>query len=133
MERLTARGSDSPEQIERRLAAAREELGARDEFPYHVVQRRSGACPAGACSACRYDVSALIKPRLDKLLERVDSHYAVVLVAAKRARQINSYYHNLGEGTFDEYPPPMVETGSKNYLKISLEEIAAGKIKYRYR
>jgi DNA-directed RNA polymerase subunit K/omega len=27
----------------------------------------------------------------------------------------------------------MVETGSKNYLKISLEEIAADKIKYRYR
>jgi hypothetical protein len=27
----------------------------------------------------------------------------------------------------------MVETGSKNYLKISLEEVAAGKIKYRYR
>jgi len=36
VERLTARGSDSPEQIERRLAAAREELEARDEFPYHV-------------------------------------------------------------------------------------------------
>ena len=78
-------------------------------------------------------MSALIKPRLDKLLDRVDSHYAVVLVSAKRARQINSYYHNLGEGTFDEYPPPMVETGSKNYLKIALEEIAAAKIKYRYR
>ena len=133
VERLTARGADSPEQIERRLAAAREELEARDEFPHHVVQRRPGARCGGDCSACRYDVSALIKPRLDKLLERVDSHYAVVLVAAKRARQINSYYHNLGEGTFDEYPPPMVETGSKNYLKISLEEIAAGKIKYRYR
>jgi DNA-directed RNA polymerase subunit omega len=56
-----------------------------------------------------------------------------VLVAAKRARQINSYYHNLGEGTFDEYPPPMVDTGSKNYLKIALEEIAAGKLKYHYR
>ena len=75
----------------------------------------------------------VIKPRLDTLLERVDSHYACVLVAAKRARQINSYYHNLGEGTFDEYPPPMVETSSKNYLKIALEEIAAGKIKYEYR
>ena len=49
-----------------------------------------------------------------------------MLVAAKRARQINSYYHNLGEGTFDEYPPPMVDTGSKNYLKIALEELAAG-------
>ena len=56
---------------------------------------------------------AVIKPRLDKLLEQVDSHYAVVLVAAKRARQINSYYHNLGEGTFDEYPPPMVETARR--------------------
>jgi DNA-directed RNA polymerase subunit omega len=75
----------------------------------------------------------LIKPRLDELLERVDSNYAAVLVAAKRARQINSYYHNLGEGTFDEYPPPMVDTGSKNYLKIALDEVAAGKIKYRYR
>ena len=75
----------------------------------------------------------MIKPRLDTLLERVDSHYACVLIAAKRARQINAYYHNLGEGTFDEYPPPMVETGSKNYLKISLEEVAAGKINYRYR
>lgn len=36
VERLGARGSDSPEQIERRLAAAREELEARDEFQYHV-------------------------------------------------------------------------------------------------
>ena len=36
VERLTARGSDSPEQIERRLAAAREELEARDEFQHHV-------------------------------------------------------------------------------------------------
>ncbi len=75
----------------------------------------------------------MIAPRLDTLLERVDSNYATVIVAAKRARQINSYYHNLGEGTFDEYPSPMVETGSKNYLKIALEEVAAGKINYRYR
>ncbi len=75
----------------------------------------------------------MIKPRLDTLLDRVDSHYACVLVSAKRARQINSYYNNLGEGAFDEYPPPMVDTGSKNYLNIALEEIAAGKIKYRYR
>jgi len=46
-------------------------------------------------------VSAVIKPRLDKLLERFDSIYAVVLLAAKRARQIISYYYYLGEGTFD--------------------------------
>ena len=75
----------------------------------------------------------VISPRIDKLLEHVDSNYASVLVAAKRARQINSYYQNLGEGSFDEFPPPMVETGSKNYLTIALEEIAAGKLKYHYR
>ena len=46
----------------------------------------------------------MISPRIDKLMEQVDSNYASVIVAAKRARQINSYYHNLGEGTFDEFP-----------------------------
>jgi DNA-directed RNA polymerase subunit omega len=75
----------------------------------------------------------MISPRVDRLLEVVDSNYASVVVAAKRARQINSYYHNLGEGTFDEFPPPMVETRSKNYLTIALEEVEAGKIKYHYR
>ena len=75
----------------------------------------------------------MISPRIDKLLENVDSNYASVIVAAKRARQINSYYHNLGEGTFDEFPPPMVETRSKNYLTIALEEVAQGKLKYHYR
>src|SRR5450631_3585838 len=75
----------------------------------------------------------VISPRIDRLLEQVDSNYAGVIVAAKRARQINSYYHNLGEGTFDEFPPPMIETTSKNYLTIALEEVAAGKIKYHYR
>ena len=75
----------------------------------------------------------MINPRLDTLLEHVDSHYACVLVAAKRARQINSYYHNLGEGTFEEFPPPMVDTVSKNYLTIALEEVATGKVAYRYR
>jgi DNA-directed RNA polymerase subunit omega len=75
----------------------------------------------------------MISPRVDRLLDHVDSNYASVIVAAKRARQINSYYHNLGEGSFEEYPPPMVETASKNYLTIALEETAQGKLKYRYR
>ena len=76
----------------------------------------------------------MIKPRVDKLLEQTDSHYAAVVVAAKRARQINSYYHNLGEGGFGEYPPPMVETKpSRDYLSIALEELAEGKLKYEYR
>jgi DNA-directed RNA polymerase subunit omega len=74
----------------------------------------------------------LIKPRLDTLLDRVDSHYAAVIIAAKRARQINAYYQSLGEGGFEDHVPPMVETTSKNYLKIALDELAAGKLEYRY-
>jgi DNA-directed RNA polymerase subunit omega len=92
-----------------------------------------GARDATLSGQPAFERPALISPRIDRLLTHVDSDYASVVVAAKRARQINSYYHNLGEGTFDEFPPPMVETRSKNYLTIALEEVAAGKIKYQYR
>ena len=51
-----------------------------------------------------------------------------MIVAAKRARQINNYHHQLGEGTFDDFAPPLVESRSKNYLTMALEEIAEGKI-----
>ena len=74
----------------------------------------------------------MIHPRIDELLDDVDSRYALVIVAAKRARQINNYHHQLGEGTFDEFPP-LVESRSKNYLTMALEEISEGKIKYTYR
>ena len=73
----------------------------------------------------------MIEPRIDELLGHVDSRYALVIVAAKRARQINNYHHQLGEGTFDELPP-LVESRSKNYLTMSLEEVAEGKLKYKY-
>ena len=75
----------------------------------------------------------MMYPRIDDLLEHVDSRYALVIVAAKRARQINNYHQQLGEGTFDDFPPPLVESRSKNYLTIALEEIAEGKIAYDYR
>jgi len=74
----------------------------------------------------------MIHPRIDELLENVDSRYALVIVAAKRARQINNYHHQLGEGTFDQFLPPLVESRSKNYLTMALEEIQEGKIKYTY-
>jgi len=72
----------------------------------------------------------MINPRIDTMLEKVEPHsrYTLVIVSAKRARQINNYHHQLGEGTFDDFPPPLVESRSKNYLTIALEEIAQGKI-----
>jgi len=74
----------------------------------------------------------VIQPRIDTLLDNVDSRYAIVIVAAKRARQINNYHHQLGEGTFDDNPPPLVESRSKNYLTMALEEVAQSKLKYVY-
>jgi DNA-directed RNA polymerase subunit omega len=70
----------------------------------------------------------VIDPKIDDLLAQVDSKYTLVILAAKRAREINSYYNQLGEGRA-EYIPPLVETGLKNKpLSIALEEIADGDI-----
>ena len=70
----------------------------------------------------------MIDPKIDDLLAQVDSKYTLVILAAKRAREINSYYNQLGEGRA-EYIPPLVETGLKNKpLSIALEEIADGDI-----
>ena len=102
----------------RGCASPRRELAAQDEFaprgrqrPPRGRGRRAGGDRRARSgrSESRVD-SVMISPRIDRLLDHVDSNYASVIVAAKRARQINSYYHNLGEGTFDEFPPPMVET-----------------------
>jgi DNA-directed RNA polymerase subunit omega len=75
----------------------------------------------------------MIHPRIDELLDQVDSRYALVIVAAKRARQINNYHHQLGEGGFEDFAPPMVQSRSKNYLTMALEEVAQGKIVYEYK
>ena len=75
----------------------------------------------------------MMEPRIDDLLEHVDSRYALVIVSAKRARQINNYHHQLGEGTFDDFPPPLVQSRSKNYLTMAIEEVAGGQITYSYR
>ncbi|HVL99272.1 MAG TPA: DNA-directed RNA polymerase subunit omega [Egibacteraceae bacterium] len=66
--------------------------------------------------------------RIDDLLDKVDSKYTLVHLAARRAREINNYYHSLGEG-LGQYTPPLVEQVDSNKpLSIALEEIAAGKI-----
>jgi DNA-directed RNA polymerase subunit omega len=72
-------------------------------------------------------------PRIDHLLDHADGRYSLVIAAAKRARQINNYHQQLGEGTFEDFAPPLVESRSKNYLTMALEEIAEGKIKYSYK
>jgi DNA-directed RNA polymerase subunit omega len=52
----------------------------------------------------------VIEPKIDDLLAAVDSKYSLVILSAKRAREINAYYSQLGEGR-GEFVPPLVETG----------------------
>jgi DNA-directed RNA polymerase subunit omega len=84
------------------------------------------------------------KPTVDEIIDGLSEHmdendealtrYTAVMVAAKRARQINSYYRSLGEGAgFEDLAPPLVPTTSRNYLTISMEEVARGEITYRLR
>ncbi len=65
-------------------------------------------------------------PSIDDLLEKTDSKYSLVSYAAKRARQINAYYSQLGEGLL-EYVGPLVETYvQEKPLSIAMREIDAG-------
>ena len=68
----------------------------------------------------------ITNPPIDELLEKTTSKYALVIFAAKRARQVNAYYSQLGEGLL-EYVGPLVEAAPQEKpLSISLREINAG-------
>ncbi len=65
----------------------------------------------------------ITNPPIDELLDIVDSKYSLVIMAAKRARQINAYYAQLGEGLL-EYVGPLVETHvQEKPLSVALREI----------
>ncbi len=72
---------------------------------------------------------SLTEPRVEALMARVDSKFTLVTLAAMRAREINDYYNQLGEG-LGRIVPPQVTSVSRKPLSISLEEVAAGKIQY---
>jgi DNA-directed RNA polymerase subunit omega len=71
----------------------------------------------------------MMHPPIEELLDKVDSKFALVALAAKRGRQVNSYYNQLGEG-LGAIVPPQVTSVSRKPLSIALEEIAANKITY---
>ena len=71
--------------------------------------------------------ASLMDPRMEDLLARIDSRFTLVTLSARRAREINDYYNQLGEG-LGKIVPPQVTSVSRKPLSISLEEIEAGKI-----
>jgi DNA-directed RNA polymerase subunit omega len=68
----------------------------------------------------------ITNPPIDGLLDAAGSKYSLVLYAAKRARQINAYYSQIGEGLL-EYVGPLVDTYvHEKPLSIALREINDG-------
>jgi DNA-directed RNA polymerase subunit omega len=59
-------------------------------------------------------LDGITNPPIDALLDKAGSKYSLVLYAAKRARQINAYYSQLGEGLLEKP------------LSIALREINEG-------
>ena len=69
----------------------------------------------------------MVNPPIEDLLGKVDSKFALVTLAAKRARQINSYFNHLGE-SLGSMIPPQVTSVARKPLSIAFEEIAVDKI-----
>lgn len=60
----------------------------------------------------------MIEPSLDKLLELVDSKYTLVVLAAKRARELV------------EQESPVTGSKAGKPVTVALKEIASGRISY---
>lgn len=58
----------------------------------------------------------MIRPSLDQLMEKVDSKYTLVIIGARRGREIQA-------GT-----PKQVDSKSNKPVTIALEELVAGKL-----
>ena len=69
----------------------------------------------------------LLEPPIGDVVAKTNSRYALVVLAARRARQINAYFNELGAG-LGGYVPPQVHSLSRKPLSIALEEIVQDKV-----
>ena len=65
----------------------------------------------------------ITNPPIDELLTKVSSKYALVIFAAKRARQINDYFQTIDEGVFEFVGPLVTPDVQEKPLSIALREI----------
>jgi DNA-directed RNA polymerase subunit omega len=65
--------------------------------------------------------------KIEEVIDNIGNRFATVVVSARRARQINSYFSQLGVG-IGEYVPPQVHSLSRKPLTIAMEEIAEGRV-----
>ena len=101
---------------------ARQRAAARVERLLPLQPDLEGRFPL---TGTRSNAEGITNPSIDDLLEKTDSKYKLVLYSAKRARQINAYYSQLGEGLL-EYVGPLVDTHvQEKPLSVALREIEA--------
>ncbi|MFN3254545.1 MAG: DNA-directed RNA polymerase subunit omega [Ilumatobacter sp.] len=74
------------------------------------------------------DNDTLINPSIETLLEKPNlNKFTLVTLAARRARNINSYFNQLGDG-LGHMIPPQVSSTARKPLSIGFQEIADDKI-----
>ncbi|HXH35116.1 MAG TPA: DNA-directed RNA polymerase subunit omega [Plantibacter sp.] len=77
-------------------------------------------------------LKGIIDPPIDSLLTKVESKYALVIFASKRARQINDYYADLHEGSLFDNVGPLVDSSVEDKpLSIAMHEINEDKLQVR--
>ena len=64
--------------------------------------------------------SSLMDPAMEVMLENAGSKFTLVTLSSKRAREINDYYNQLGEG-LGRIVPPQITSTSRKPLSIALE------------
>jgi len=116
---LTARGRDSRQEIERRLAAARREIRELGNYDYLVVNddletavrqvewivrarrlRGNVRSAPSAGSLEKRERNGMARVTVEDCLRQVDNHFELTVVAAKRAKQLYS-----GAGRRSTRPP----------------------------
>lgn len=72
----------------------------------------------------------MIKPRIEDLLKKADSKFALVMGVARRTRQITDFLNAMGKGELIEeegLAPPMVEVVKETPFHVAMNELAEGK------
>ncbi|MDO5671929.1 MAG: DNA-directed RNA polymerase subunit omega [Actinomycetaceae bacterium] len=74
----------------------------------------------------------ITNPPIDDLLEQVDSKYALVVFAASRARQINTYMQQIEAGMLESVGPLVAHMPEDKPLSIAMREVNEGMLDVDY-
>ncbi|MFV2001163.1 MAG: DNA-directed RNA polymerase subunit omega [Acidimicrobiia bacterium] len=69
----------------------------------------------------------MLEPPIGAIVEKTGTRFGLIVLSARRARQINAYFNELGAG-IGGYVPPQVHSMSRKPLSIALEEIYEDKV-----